>query len=171
MCTCGNYGWITHAGGVEDSPRGPLELWVAETATGKARKLLDGLNTVFDECGSPSHCRASTLADRAQVEPGPDSGRFPGCSCAHLCAGLVAPHIMCSASSTQEPCPTIMSAACRSQRAHLLVRRYTWVDGDTIIANVIPEGVGAPPVRPPAPTGPRIQDNATGAKVPHHLEQ
>ncbi len=44
-------------------------------------------------------------------------------------------------------------------------RRYTWVDDDTILCNVIPEGVGAPPSRPPAPTGPRIQDNATGTKV------
>jgi hypothetical protein len=38
------------AGGVDDPPRGPLELWVADAATGKARKLLGGLNTVFDEC-------------------------------------------------------------------------------------------------------------------------
>ena len=33
-----------------DPPRKPLELWVADTATGQARKLLDdGLNTVFEE--------------------------------------------------------------------------------------------------------------------------
>ena len=43
--------------------------------------------------------------------------------------------------------------------------RYTWVDNDTILANVIPEGTSAPPTRPPAPTGPRIQDNALGTKV------
>ena len=43
--------------------------------------------------------------------------------------------------------------------------RYTWLDSDTIIANVIPEGQGKAPERPPAPTGPRIQDNAGGAKV------
>lgn len=44
------------AGGVEDPPRGPLELWVADTATGKARKLLGGLNTVFDECAASHLC-------------------------------------------------------------------------------------------------------------------
>lgn len=38
------------AGGADDPPRGPLDLWVAQTSTGKARKLLGGLNTVFDEC-------------------------------------------------------------------------------------------------------------------------
>lgn len=43
--------------------------------------------------------------------------------------------------------------------------RYTWIDEDTILANVIPEGAQSPPPRPPAPTGPRIQENATGAKV------
>ena len=32
-----------------DVPRRPLELWVADTATGAARKVLDGLNTVFEE--------------------------------------------------------------------------------------------------------------------------
>lgn len=40
------------AGGLDDPPRGPLELWVADTVTGEARKLLGGLNTVFDECAS-----------------------------------------------------------------------------------------------------------------------
>ena len=46
-----------------------------------------------------------------------------------------------------------------------LAPRYTWLDEDTILANVIPEGTGPVPQRPPAPTGPRIQDNAGGAKV------
>lgn len=37
------------AGGPDDPPRGPLELWVADVATGAARPLLKGLNTIFDE--------------------------------------------------------------------------------------------------------------------------
>ncbi len=37
------------AGGPDDPPRGPLELWVADVETGAARPLLQGLNTIFDE--------------------------------------------------------------------------------------------------------------------------
>ena len=41
------------AGGLDDPPRIPLELWVAEVATGKSRRLLSspeqGLNCVFDK--------------------------------------------------------------------------------------------------------------------------
>ena len=39
---------------------------------------------------------------------------------------------------------------------------YSWLDSDTIIANVIPEGRGPPPIRPLAPIGPRIEDNSLG---------
>ena len=46
------------AGGTADPPRQPLELWVADAATGAARCLLrspeQGLNAVFDEC-APHH--------------------------------------------------------------------------------------------------------------------
>ena len=41
---------------------------------------------------------------------------------------------------------------------------YTWVDDDTIIAAVIPEGRGPPLPKPLAPIGPRIEDNVTGKK-------
>ena len=57
------FSWVLHtlsqalglsAGGVADPPRQPLELWVADAATGAARCLLRspelGLNAVFDEC-------------------------------------------------------------------------------------------------------------------------
>lgn len=40
---------IRSAGGPDDPPRGPLELWVADVETGAARPLLPGLNTIFDE--------------------------------------------------------------------------------------------------------------------------
>jgi hypothetical protein len=38
------------AGGPGDPARGPMQLWIADTATGKARPLLGSrrLNTVFD---------------------------------------------------------------------------------------------------------------------------
>ena len=37
------------SGGPGDPPRGPLELWAADASTGRARRLLGGLNTVIDE--------------------------------------------------------------------------------------------------------------------------
>lgn len=40
---------LTCAGGPDDPPRGPLELWVADSTTGAARSLLKNLNTIFDE--------------------------------------------------------------------------------------------------------------------------
>ena len=50
---CNEGAWCI-AGGPSDPPRQPLELWVAETATGKARRLLkspeQGLSSIFDEC-------------------------------------------------------------------------------------------------------------------------
>ena len=55
------------AGGVDDPPRGPLELWVADAATGKARKLLGGLNTVFDECALL--CLTAVAAERHVTVP------------------------------------------------------------------------------------------------------
>ena len=39
---------------------------------------------------------------------------------------------------------------------------YTWIDDNTIVASVVPEGRGPPPERPPAPIGPQIQDNSDG---------
>lgn len=39
---------------------------------------------------------------------------------------------------------------------------YCWVDADTIIATVVPEGRGPPPKKPAKPIGPKIQDNSTG---------
>lgn len=41
---------LCSAGGDEDPPREPLELWVADMATGKARRLLEHrLNSTFEE--------------------------------------------------------------------------------------------------------------------------
>eukprot|EP00775_Hariotina_reticulata_P003220 gene3220-3497_t len=40
----------------------------------------------------------------------------------------------------------------------------TKVDDNTLVAAVIPEGVGEPPGRPPVPSGPKIQDNSSGKK-------
>ena len=40
------------AGGPDDPPRAPLQLWVADTSTGQARRLLGpehGLNSVINE--------------------------------------------------------------------------------------------------------------------------
>jgi dipeptidyl aminopeptidase/acylaminoacyl peptidase len=85
---------LRSAGGAADPPRGPLQLWVADAATGAARPLLGGrrLNTVFEN--------------------------------------------------------------------------YAWVDGDTIVAAVVPEGrAGAAPAAPATPLGPRIEDNSGGSKA------
>lgn len=41
---------LRSAGEEGDLPRGPLELWVADVASGQARRLLEQpLNVVFDE--------------------------------------------------------------------------------------------------------------------------
>ena len=45
---------------------------------------------------------------------------------------------------------------------HASLCSYTWVDNDTIIASVVPEGRGPAPERPLAPIGPQIQDNSDG---------
>ncbi|MEW5309906.1 MAG: hypothetical protein WDW38_001749 [Sanguina aurantia] len=41
---------------------------------------------------------------------------------------------------------------------------YCWLDDNTIVATVLPAGLGAPPVKPLAPAGPKIQDNSSGKK-------
>lgn len=80
------------SGGPGDPPRGPLQLWIADTTTGNARPLLGNrrLNTVFTN--------------------------------------------------------------------------YEWIDDNTIVAAVIPQGIVSPPARPPVPLGPKIQDNSNGKK-------
>jgi hypothetical protein len=41
---------LRSAGGDADPPRAPLQLWVADIASGQARKLLDQpLNSTFEE--------------------------------------------------------------------------------------------------------------------------
>lgn len=80
---------LRSAGGPGDPPRGPLQLWVADAKTGKAKQLLDRpINGVFED--------------------------------------------------------------------------YDWVDGNTIIASVLPHNLGPPPPQPLAPLGPRIEDNSDG---------
>ena len=47
---CCALGMHCSAGGDEDPPREPLELWVANMATGKARRLMEHrLNSTFEE--------------------------------------------------------------------------------------------------------------------------
>lgn len=41
---------------------------------------------------------------------------------------------------------------------------YCWLDDNTIVATVLPAGLGAPPVKPLAPSGPKVQDNSSGKK-------
>jgi hypothetical protein len=65
-------------------------------------------------------------------------------------AGLVA---HCLAPPTP-PCPALPTP-----------RSYGWLDNDTVVATVVPQGHGPPPQRPPVPPGPRIQDNSSGKKA------
>lgn len=82
---------LRSAGGDADPPRQPLELWVADMATGQARRLLeDRLNSTFED--------------------------------------------------------------------------YDWVDEDTIVAAIVPPGLGPAPRRPITPMGPKIEDNSSGRK-------
>jgi hypothetical protein len=59
-------------GGPGDPPRGPLQLWIAETATGKARPLLGSrrLNTVFD---SYTWCALRRCSSLVQMQRWPGS--------------------------------------------------------------------------------------------------
>ena len=41
-------------------------------------------------------------------------------------------------------------------------RSYDWVDDETLVASVVPEGAGPPPPTPSAPLGPRVEDNTEG---------
>ncbi|KAI8467198.1 MAG: alpha/beta-hydrolase [Monoraphidium minutum] len=41
---------------------------------------------------------------------------------------------------------------------------YSWIDDTTIVACCIPEGMGPPPEHPPAPAGPKVQDNTAARK-------
>jgi dipeptidyl aminopeptidase/acylaminoacyl peptidase len=82
---------LRSAGGDEDPPREPLELWVADMATGQARRLLEHrLNSTFED--------------------------------------------------------------------------YDWIDEDTIVAAIVPPGLGSPPRKPITPLGPKIEDNSDGRK-------
>ena len=42
---------------------------------------------------------------------------------------------------------------------------YSWLDNDTLVVCVIPEGLGPPPQKPGMPLGPKVQDNSTGKKT------
>ena len=53
----------------------------------------------------------------------------------------------------------------------LRVCSYAWLDVDTLVAAVVPPGVGPPPDRPLAPVGPRIEDNTSGKKSPSRTYQ
>ncbi len=48
------------------------------------------------------------------------------------------------------------------QSKYCCKRSYEWIDSDTIVAAVVPQGMPAPPPAPPVPLGPVIQDNAGG---------
>ena len=84
-------------GVARDVERAPLELWVADAATGRSRKLLDGLNTTF--------------------------------------------------------------------------MTYSWVDDDTLVAAVIPEGRGPAPREALQPFGPTVQENLGGTKSQNRTYQ
>ena len=40
---------------------------------------------------------------------------------------------------------------------------YHWLDEDTIVTFVLPQGRGGPPAKPPAPIGPVVSSNLDGA--------
>lgn len=42
---------------------------------------------------------------------------------------------------------------------------YGWLDDDTIIALLVPEGRGTAPSKPRIPPGPKVQDNSSGSKA------
>lgn len=51
-----------------------------------------------------------------------------------------------------------------AQRLNTVFEDYSWIDDDTIVAAVLPEGLAPPPAKPAVPLGPRIEDNSSGRK-------
>lgn len=50
------------------------------------------------------------------------------------------------------------------RRLNTIYEDYVWLDDDTIVASVIPEGRGEAPAEPAVPVGPKISDNSSGSK-------
>lgn len=50
------------------------------------------------------------------------------------------------------------------RRLNTIYEDYVWLDDDTLIASVIPEGRGEAPAAPAVPVGPKISDNSSGSK-------
>eukprot|EP00892_Ulva_mutabilis_P002989 jgi/Ulvmu1/12691/UM094_0049.1 len=50
------------------------------------------------------------------------------------------------------------------RRLQCIYEDYVWLDDDTLVASVIPEGRGDAPAAPAVPVGPKISDNSSGSK-------
>lgn len=59
---------------------------------------------------------------------------------------------------------TGMARPLLEQRLNSTFEDYDWVDADTIVAAVIPPGLGPAPRKPITPLGPKIEDNSSGRK-------
>lgn len=51
------------------------------------------------------------------------------------------------------------------RRLNTVFDSYSWIDDATIVACCVPEGAAPPPERPPAPLGPKVQDNTAARKA------
>jgi dipeptidyl aminopeptidase/acylaminoacyl peptidase len=127
---------VRSAGGVGDPPRHPLQLWVADAATGEARPLLG-----TGEAVEPSAVEAARAAAEA-------AGAGGGGTAASSAPSK--PRPLC-------PYPT--------PGLNTVFDSYSWVDSDTIVACVIPPHQGPCPRRPPLPPGPKVQDNSSGRRA------
>jgi len=128
---------VRSAGGAGDPPRHPLQLWVADAATGAARPLLGTAAPVEPSAVDEAKAAAEAAGAEAQAAA---AGAPPASSPMPLC-----------------PYPT--------PGLNTVFDSYTWVDARTIVACVVPPGLGAAPRKPPLPPGPRVLDNASGARA------
>lgn len=50
------------------------------------------------------------------------------------------------------------------RRLNAIYEDFVWLDDDTLVASIIPEGRGEAPTAPAVPVGPKISDNSSGSK-------
>lgn len=77
-------------------------------------------------------------------------GCLPGC--AHACRACLPACLPDAVSYSPVP------------RTHTATISYDWIDEDTIVAAIVPPGLGPAPRRPVTPLGPKIEDNSSGRK-------
>ncbi|GLC33333.1 hypothetical protein PLESTB_000344900 [Pleodorina starrii] len=132
---------VRSPGGPGDPPRGPLELWLADPATGACRPALR-------QPAAPSPYSAPA----GPATPTPGSPRA---------GGAASPEPSAPAAAAAPAMPLGLPY----RGLNTVFDDYAWLDDDTLVAAVLPGGLTAPPTRPGMPPGPKVSDNSAGKKA------